>query len=483
MGRIIYATVCGLLLFVCVYFLVLRFTNLNSNPQGFFVDESSTAFNAYSILATGKDEHDAIFPVYFEAFGEFKNPIYIYSQVPFIKLFGLTRESARGASAFWGILTVVLFVLLLRLQRFKLPIILFGTAVFLVSPWHLILSRVAFEVISYPLFLVVAMICLFLFQRKEQGNFKYFLVFSAVLGLSFYSYTSARILSPALFVSAIIIFWIFLSFKKIFLSVLMFAVFLLPAFFWELVHPGSLQARYAVVGLSNYTHSTLEFVGVFALQYLSHFNPKFLFNGADGNIRHSLMWHSVLFWTTAPFLLFGIISTVKRITKFNLWALIAMALSFVPSALTIQSPHALRSIGFLPFAMYFIVVGASWVFSKNRYVFFVLIVFFVIEAFQSASYFQNNFRQTTPEWFDADAYQSIQIATFLDEPMFLSSKLYPGTMETARFLSGKVDVAFVVEPGQLLGDGTYVLTREECFSKQVVFENSSTCVVNFKSVK
>ena len=36
---------------------------------GFFIDESSIAYNAWSIARSGVDEHGARVPVYFAAFG------------------------------------------------------------------------------------------------------------------------------------------------------------------------------------------------------------------------------------------------------------------------------------------------------------------------------------------------------------------------------------------------------------------------------
>ena len=48
------------------------------NPPGFYIDESSIAYNAHTIAQSGVDEHGVAWPLYFRAFGDYKNPSYIY---------------------------------------------------------------------------------------------------------------------------------------------------------------------------------------------------------------------------------------------------------------------------------------------------------------------------------------------------------------------------------------------------------------------
>ena len=46
---------------------------------GLYVDEASIGYNAWTIAHFGVDEHGIHFPLFFEAFGEYKNPIYVYA--------------------------------------------------------------------------------------------------------------------------------------------------------------------------------------------------------------------------------------------------------------------------------------------------------------------------------------------------------------------------------------------------------------------
>ena len=56
---------------------------------------------------TGRDEHGELFPIYFKAFGEYKNPVFIYACVPVIGLFGPEVFAVRLTSVLFGSLTVI----------------------------------------------------------------------------------------------------------------------------------------------------------------------------------------------------------------------------------------------------------------------------------------------------------------------------------------------------------------------------------------
>ena len=78
---------------IAVLAFVLRFYKLGYVPLSLSWDEVSLGYNAYSILTTGRDEHGKWYPlVAFEAYGDYKPPLYIYATVPFVALFGLNDE-------------------------------------------------------------------------------------------------------------------------------------------------------------------------------------------------------------------------------------------------------------------------------------------------------------------------------------------------------------------------------------------------------
>jgi hypothetical protein len=92
----------------------LRVVKLDSVPPGTDVDEASIGYNAYSILQTGADEHGVSFPLFFKAFGEYKNPVFIYSLVPLIKAFDLSIWTIRFGAALFGLGTAIFLALIVK---------------------------------------------------------------------------------------------------------------------------------------------------------------------------------------------------------------------------------------------------------------------------------------------------------------------------------------------------------------------------------
>src|SRR5690348_2317733 len=88
-----------LLSFLLLLFALSYFYQVPQNPPGFYIDESSIAYNAYTIASTGRDEYGESWPLYFRAFGEYKNPVYIYLLAFLFSLFGPSILVARLLSA------------------------------------------------------------------------------------------------------------------------------------------------------------------------------------------------------------------------------------------------------------------------------------------------------------------------------------------------------------------------------------------------
>src|SRR3972149_599220 len=67
-----------ILLLIIILAILLRVYQLAELPPGFYTDEASIGFNAYKIVTTLHDEHGKFLPLFFEAFGEYKNAFAIY---------------------------------------------------------------------------------------------------------------------------------------------------------------------------------------------------------------------------------------------------------------------------------------------------------------------------------------------------------------------------------------------------------------------
>src|SRR3989344_2709498 len=190
------------LLFVILIASILRFWHLGINPPSLTWDEVAWGYNAYALGSDGKDEFGRFLPYdYLESFGDFKPPIYAYLDILPIKIFGLTAFAVRFPSAVFGVLTVLITFFLTQKIFYSLNTAEKGTigllASFLlaISPWHINLSRAAFEANVATFFVVTG---IWLFLGGTQGK-RWWLSGAAVcFVLSMYTFNTPRIVSPLL---------------------------------------------------------------------------------------------------------------------------------------------------------------------------------------------------------------------------------------------------------------------------------------------
>ncbi len=131
-------------IFLCIIVLIaaaLRLNRLTDVPPGVNRDEASIGVTAYSLMTTGKDEYGRFLPLSFESFGDWKLPLYIYTAIPFVKLFGLTELAVRLPSALAGVASVAAVYYLAHLLFASESIGLLAAFSLAVMPWHIHISR------------------------------------------------------------------------------------------------------------------------------------------------------------------------------------------------------------------------------------------------------------------------------------------------------------------------------------------------------
>ncbi len=181
-----------IILLLCILGFSLRIYKLTGIPNSISADEASFAYNAYSILKTGKDEFGHKLPLYFQSFDDYKNPLLGYLLIPFIKLGGLNDETIRIPSVLLGTSVIPLFYLLsVKLLKNK-RIALLATFFAAISPWLIQYSRVAIDM-ELSLFSTLLGIYIFL---KGFDNKIYYPISAVILGLAFYSYHSVKVFIP-----------------------------------------------------------------------------------------------------------------------------------------------------------------------------------------------------------------------------------------------------------------------------------------------
>lgn len=335
---------------ICVLFLFTRLYKITEIPPSVYWDEASIGYNAYSIAKDGKDEWGEFLPTHFRAFGEFKLPVYIYSVVPFVKIFGLNEFSVRIPAVLFSLGVVILTYLLARRLTGSEPVGLLSAFFITISPWFFIFSRTGYEVTAGLMFYLLGIY--FVFNRRN-----YFIVLSVLsFILSAYSYNSFRIIIPLTILLLLAVEWkrIRLRIDKwMVVSVLAIILSIIPIYRLYVYDAGG--SRLQTVGG--------VFGKAFAKNYFSHFDPSFLFIQGDRNLRHQQMGFGQLHFPEVFLLAAGIIYMLKSNAKYRWLPIMLVLLSPIPAAITRESPHALRGLSAVPFICMLSAMGVAYYFS------------------------------------------------------------------------------------------------------------------------
>lgn len=177
----------------------LRFIGLGRNPPGIIDDEADAAYDAYSLIRTGKDQWGAAWPLTsFQGFGDYRLPVYTYLTIPPISAFGLTPFAVRFPAALFGTLTILLvYVLVGELFRSSSKTLPLLAAFFLsISPWHVGMSRIGLEETTSVFFVTLGM----WIMLKGRNQPKAIIAGLLLLGVSLYIYTANIVLVPLLLI-------------------------------------------------------------------------------------------------------------------------------------------------------------------------------------------------------------------------------------------------------------------------------------------
>lgn len=308
-----------ILSFILVLAFVLRIIWLDKYPSGFTPDEASFGYDAYSILKTGKDQWGKPFPLVLESFGDFKSPLYAYLTIPSVAIFGLNRLAVRLPNAILGTLAILMTYLLAN-KLFNRKVGIFSAFLLAISPWHVMLSRGAFEANLTTFFLPLGIYLLL------RGNF---ILAGVSLGLNLFTYHTAKFVTPLVLISFVFFYRkelrdLLIEKKRILiLGILTFLVFAgltvytflqgaavrvaersitqgaTEASFQEKMNSSKILGGFA----ARLFHNKYTVIGKrFFQNYLTYFSPQFLFSDGPKEGTYGMIpGRGVLFWFTVPF--------------------------------------------------------------------------------------------------------------------------------------------------------------------------------------
>lgn len=405
----------------------LRFFQLGVNPPSLTWDEVSWGYNAFALGIDGRDEFGRVLPYnYLESFGDFKPPMYAYLDIIPIKLLGLTEFATRFPSALFGVMTVAmtyaLVLLLFEKSEKKKHYAIVSSFLLAISPWHLMLSRAAFEANVSTFFLVSGVTCFLYAMQKKQG----FLILSVVsFVFSMYTFNTSRIVAPLLIITLLIIFWKRLLEKKkisLIAAVVGFLIFL-PTISFLFSPQARLRfqevnifSNISVIQTANQQVSNDQnaiwskilhnrrtlFAGEFMKHYLDNLSFHFLFISGDGNPKFSIQDVGQMYIWELPFLLLGILLLFRfhegRWYLIPLWLL----LGIIPAATARETPHALRIETTLPTFQILVAYGVvqSYALLTKYKQIFIVVISLVVGV--NLLYFLHSYYYTYPREFSSE---------------------------------------------------------------------------------
>lgn len=424
------------LIVIIILAAYLRLYKLTSIPPALYWDEASIAYNAYSILKTGADEHGVRFPItHFLAFGDAKPPLYIYTTTVSMVIFGSNDFAVRFPSALAGIFTVLItFFLtheLFSKDKNKSLYSLIATLLIAISPWHLQMSRAAYEANLALTFFLAGL----LFFLKGRVKPKYWILSAIFFIATTYTFNAYRIFLFFFLPALGLIYKKHLKthLKTTLFSCLLASLLIAPLIPFALSDQAQLRFEEVTIfknlepiekanlyqSLNHYSwwsriiyNRRVQFVYEFLRHYTDHFKPDFLFFSGDVNPRLSVRDIGAMYLIDLPLLVLGIYLLIKhknRTTKLLLFFWILT--SIIPAGTARETPHALRTLQTLPAPQIIVALGLTHLFSKRKIFTPIIVICYLLFV---VSYLEVYYLHYPSKWADSWQYGYKQLFEYIE---------------------------------------------------------------------
>jgi 4-amino-4-deoxy-L-arabinose transferase-like glycosyltransferase len=331
-------------------------------PGSFHPDELSLARQAYSIAQTGRDLDGRLLPLYIHRDAElWFPPLPVYAVVAAAKILPASQAAVRWASVVFGVAGVVLIYFLAKRFFPSDRGSIRPVAILLFTPVYYMLSRVAVDAIYATPFVVASVISVLSFLETKRH--RYLAATGALLGIGFYSQTAAPIMMASYLCLCLLALWVGnqRTLRVWVWLIGSFAVALIPAAAWFLVHPDAYPdtlGRWAV----HAAHLRDPLAGLQAIinwgsltnrasVYWEFLNPAFLFFPADVDTLSLTTRSGPLPFAILLLLPFGARCILRQCTP-SASVLLLLGLLVAPfAAATFGENHAIdRALPLAPFA-------------------------------------------------------------------------------------------------------------------------------------
>ena len=340
------------------------------NPPGFFIDESSVALNAHAISESGRDEHGEAWPLYFRAFGDYKNPTYVYLLAAVFRVTGPSVSAARYLSACLGVLAALALGLLGARVTGRGAAGLLTMLTALLTPWLFELSRVVLEVAAYPLAVALLLLAAHRASRKEAWGFAGAAPVALSLALVTYTYSTGRLTGPLLALGLLLFATTRARLRSVLTTWALYALSLAPLLVYHLRHPDALTRRFGhltyVTNGGGYAGTAWEFVKHFA----ASLNPWRMLVTGDVNTYQvaSVPGAGLVPFAAFALALLGAWLVLRAAGRDAWWrfVLYGVAASVVPASLTNDYFHMLRLAALPVFILASVAPAFAWLAEGGR---------------------------------------------------------------------------------------------------------------------
>lgn len=463
-----------LLFIILIVASFLRLYKLSYVPVSMFGDELDVGYHAFSILETGKDYNGNSWPLHFQSLAEYRTPLYLYSAVPTVAIYGISPLGVRLPAAIYGILGVWgIFLLsnqLLKKQfgNWNLDFGLLPALVLAFSPWHIQYSRGGFEVTMFLTFLLFGFY--FFFESLNQKG-KHLWISVILLCLTPLIYSTAKLFTLLLLIF-LVLFYIkqIIQIKKVYLVYAIIAGLLVGGVTsYATLFSGGAQ-RFSYIGIfsdptiepevgfnrsldssvrgdkgiginptlmDKIFHNKIVFwIDVVSRNYFQSLSSDFLFFSGDPNPRHSIDGMGEFYRVDMALLILGLVffftSKVEPKVKYLIFFWIIAGI--FPASITRDGGnHATRLIIILPPLVVLISYGLYKILTLENIItrsllsIFYLLLFLLSFGFYSHDYLVHNPWQSE-RWWHSGWKEAISEVKKIDsnyERVFISMKGEP----------------------------------------------------------
>ncbi len=358
--------------------LGLRLFRLDQVPAILNRDEAALAYNGLLLQQVGQDEWGKSWPLVLQSFGDYKLPGYPVILAGLFSLFGANDVVAKLPSVLAGSALIGL-AYFFSTRVLKMPRQLAALSAFFVAlqPVFFFYSRIAFEAnVALTLF-VGAIVCIF--HRSSTHQFLRDFCATLFLVIAIFTYNTPLLLLP--FIIPLVIFWRGITDYRRWIPIVAMLVIVCGIGFSSLLSLSKQKSGITIFSDESYWQQSVDyhlrfqgitqkllgnkylfFGQVMAKNYLATFSPTFLIEKGGSHPWHTLPGFGHLLWMTYGLGLVGIgwslrqmginLARVKKgrvLTaswRSDVFLASLLVLAPLPAVITVDAPHATRSLLF-----------------------------------------------------------------------------------------------------------------------------------------